>query len=198
VYLQSEVLNHATTHSLDRCVSLNKQSYMNKKKTIEKNSREIRGGILNSALEVENALNESIGLLYADRKNEFSHFRLVEDIIADLTCEKKIKSLKKNINYESGIFKKYTSIISGLHDSRETRNQIAHRNISFPWIFGEDDIDENDFNFLTKEYVDWKEKCDFGKPGRDDFTFTLEDLKNYQKKCELIIIVLRVGIPELL
>lgn len=171
---------------------------MSKKNTIEKNAREIRGGILNSALEVENVLTESIGFLYSDRKNEFSHYKLVEDIIADLTFDKKIKILKKNIDFEFGIFKKYNNVITELNKIREIRNQIAHRNISFPWAFGEEDIEENDFNFLTEKYVDWKEKCDFGKPGRDDFTFSLKDLEDYQKKCELMIMILRVGVAELL
>ncbi len=169
-----------------------------KKKIIEKNAREIRGGILNSALEVENVLTESIGFLYSNKNNPFSHSKLVEDIISDLTFDKKIKILKKNIDFESGIFKEYNSIITDLNNIRETRNQIAHRNISFPWIFGESDIDENNFNFLTEKYVDWKEKCDFGKPGKDDISLSLEDLENYQKKCEMLIIILRVGISEML
>ena len=171
---------------------------MSKKKTIEKNAKEIRGGILNSALEVENVLTESIGFLYSNRNDSFSHFRLIEDIIADLTFDKKIKILKKNIDFEFGIFKKYNSIINDLNKLREIRNQIAHRNISYPWVFDENDIDENDYNFLTKNYIYWKEKCDFSKPGKDDFSFSLEELEKYQKKCELIIIILRVGVSELL
>ncbi|MCK5401015.1 MAG: hypothetical protein KAJ28_05220 [Flavobacteriaceae bacterium] len=153
---------------------------------------------MNSALEVENVLTESIGFLYSNRKDNFSHYKLVEDIIADLTFDKKIKILKKNIDFEFGVFKKYNSIIKDLNKIREIRNQIAHRNISYPWIFDENDIDENDYNFLTEKYIDWKEKCDFQKPGKDDFSFSLEDLENYQKKCELIIVILRVGISELL
>ena len=171
---------------------------MNKKKLIEKNAKEIRGGILNSALEVENVLTESIGFLYSDKTNEFSRYKLVEDIIADLTFDKKIKILSKNIDFEFGIFNEYKSLIKDLNDIRQTRNQIAHRNISYPWIFDENDIDENNFNFLTENYADWKEKCSFEKPGKDDFSFSFKDLENYQKKCELIIIILRVGISELL
>lgn len=170
----------------------------NKQKTIEKNAREIRGGILNSALEVENVLTESIGFLYSDRNDDFSHYRLIEDILADLTFDKKIKLLKKNIDFEFGTFKRYNSIIKSLDEIRQIRNQIAHRKISFPWLFNESDIDENDYNVLTEEYIDWKEKCDFEKSGKDDFSFTLEELKDYQKKCELIIVILRIGTSELL
>jgi len=171
---------------------------VSKKNLIEKNASEIRGGILNSALEVENELTESIGYLYSKRNDEFSHFKLVEDIISDLTFDKKISILKKSIDFDFGIFKKYKSIIKDLNDIKEIRNQIAHRNISYPWIFDEDDIDENDYNFLTKNYVDWKEKCDFQKHGKENFSFSLADLESYQKKCELIIIILRVGVGELI
>ena len=171
---------------------------MNKKETIENNAKIIRGGILNSALQVENVLTESIGFLYSNREKEYSPFRLIEDIIADLTFDKKIKILKKNLDFSFGVFKKYNGIIKDLNEIREIRNQIAHRHISYPWIFGECDIDENDYNFLTKKYIDWKGNCDFEKPGKEDFSFTLNDLKKFEQKCELIVVILRVGISELL
>lgn len=170
---------------------------MSRRKQIEENARIIRGGILNSALEVENVLTESIGYLYSDNV-DFLYYRLIEDIIADLTFDKKIRLLKKNIDFSFGVFQKHNSIIQDLHKIKEKRNQIAHRNLSFPWSFGESDLDENDFNFLTEKYVDWKEKYDFQKPGKQDFSFTLEDLKKYEKKCELVIVLLRVGTSELL
>ena len=149
-------------------------------------------------MEVENVLTEPIGFLYSNRNDSLSRYKLIDDIIANLTFDKKIKILKKNIDIEFGVFKKYNTIVKDLNEIREIRNQIAHRNISYPWIFGEDHIDENNYNFLTEKYIDWKEKCDFQKPGKDYFSYSLTDLNQYQKKCELLILVLRVGLAELL
>ncbi len=155
-----------------------------KEKIIRDNANKIRAEIIGYAIEVEDALTEDLGTLYCPDRKSIYVTLLINDIISELTFDKKIKIFKKFVNLSPESFDHQTSIIKDLNEIREKRNQLAHRKLSFPWVFDENDIDENDFNFLTKEYINWKEKCDFDKAGKETFSFSVKELEEYKSLCK--------------
>ena len=169
-----------------------------KEKTIRENANKIRAEVIGYAIEVEDLLTDALGYLYCPSKNSFYVQLLINDILSDLTFDKKIKTFKKFVDMSPDSFNYQRTIIKDLHKIREIRNQLAHSNISFPWIFDENDIDENDYNIQTKEYVDWKEKCDFQKAGKETLTFTVKKLENYKSLCELTKTSICFGLNNLL
>lgn len=169
-----------------------------KESTIRENANKIRAEIIGSAIEVEDALTEALGYLYCASRDSFHVHLLIDDILSDLTFDKKIKTFKKFVDLSPESFEHRKTLLRDLNEIREKRNQLAHRGISFPWIFDENDIDENGYNFLTKEYIDWKEKCEFHKAGKSPFTFTVAELKNYKNLCELVKISIYVALNKLL
>lgn len=170
----------------------------NKEKIIRDNVNKIRAEVIGYAIEVEDALTEALGYLYCQSEDSFYVQLLINDILSDLTFDKKIKIFKKFVDLSAESFSHCKSILKDLNEIRELRNQLAHRTISFPWIFDENDIDINGYNFLTKEYIDWKEKCKFHKAGKDDFTFNVKDLENYKSLCEWTKTSIYIALNKLL
>jgi hypothetical protein len=140
----------------------------------KENANKIRAGVISSALEVEDALTLVLGHWYcpSDKDNEMVTNRLVEDVLADLTFDKKIKLFKGFVDNFPEEFP--TSLIKDLNDIRETRNQMAHRVFHDPSemaeFYPELDLESlNEFHFL--------------KIGKTSFTFTLADLGKYEQLC---------------
>ena len=119
-----------------------------KEKTIRDNGNLIRAEVIQNALQVEDILTEALGLLYAPDRNEYAARTLIEEILSDLTFDKKIKLFKKYVDIFSEEFNHCPNIIKQLNNIRDTRNQLAHRTLSFPWIFDENEIDNNDYDTL--------------------------------------------------
>ena len=169
-----------------------------KEKIIRDNANLIRAEVIQNAIEVEDMVTEALGYLYTPDRNEFSAQILINDVLADLTFDKKIKLIKKFVDLYPENFSHCPNIIRQLNEIRETRNQLAHRAISLPWVFGEDDIDTNNYNSLFKRYVDWKESCDFHKPGKQTFTFTLKELEEYRTLANSLVLTIAMALNNLL
>ena len=126
-----------------------------KENQIRENANKIRAEIIGKAIEVEDALTLTLGYLYCPLRKSQYVYLLVEDILTDLTFEKKIKIFKKFVTSFPSSFSHQAEIMNYLNEIREKRNNLAHRNIRLPWIFGEEDINDEGYNKLTNEYVDW-------------------------------------------
>jgi len=167
-----------------------------KEETIRNNANKIRAEILGHAIEVEDLLTEALGHIYCPTNNKFYVHRIVQDILTDLTFDRKIRIFKKFVELLSESFDHDKKIIENLNLIREKRNQLAHSNLLLPWIFDENDLNEDGYNFLTKEYKNWKESCEFTKAGKNTFTITVKELENYKRLCEFTIISISIGMNK--
>jgi hypothetical protein len=167
-------------------------------KAIRDNANKIRANVIGYAIEVEDALTEALGYLYCPDKESYYVQWLINDIFVDLTFDKKIKLFKKFFDLSNDSFNHQKAIIKDLNEIREKRNQLAHRGIAFPWVFDEDDIDDNGYNILTQEFVNWRESCDFHKAGRGVFTFTVRELESYKILCKKTKMSIYIALHKLI
>lgn len=168
---------------------------MNKKeKVIRENANKIRAEILGFAIDVEDTLTEAIGHLYT---RSGSPTNLINDILVDLTFSKKINIFSKFVKQYPEFFSRQPNLIRDLNEIREKRNIIAHRTLSVPWMYDENDMDNDEIDYLTKEIIDWKTKCDFMK-GDKFISLTLQDLENFKNLCSHLSMNIHRGFVDIL
>ena len=138
------------------------------------NSYRIRAGVINSALEVEDALTLVLGGFYNPTASFHDLFinRLVADVLSDLTFDKKIKLFTGFVNEFDSSLRGVSQILNKI---REIRNQLAHRTYY--------DSREMELLFELVEPKSEDDKFIFEKIGKPGFTFTLDDLREYQEMC---------------
>lgn len=87
----------------------------------KENADKIRAEVISSALDVEDAITLALGHCYCpnEGENEAIIDRLIEDVLADLSFEKKIKLYKRFIDRLPDL---PSGIIPQLNDIREKRN----------------------------------------------------------------------------
>lgn len=145
-----------------------------KEQQIKDNAKQMRAVVLTHAIEVEDMLTEALGYFYSETRSTFSVYRLLEDLLTDLTFDKKIKLFKKFVDLVPEYFELRPSIIKDLYHIKDVRNQMAHRTTFVPWIM--------------EDEPDWKEKVSFTKPGKTGFTFTVDELADYKNLCEYVVL----------
>ncbi len=129
----------------------------------------IRAEVIANAINVEDNLTEVLSYLYSS--DELYRYQLLEDILAELTFDKKIRLFEKFVKMMPETVKDYPKLINELNHIRNVRNQMAHRTTSNLPFF-EEANKPNSVRFL--------------KHGKSDFSFSVEESEEYVKNCSFL------------
>lgn len=142
----------------------------------EKNKvKEIRTEVLSSSLRIEDTLVYSLARLYSSPNSKRLYIdNLEDDIFVDLTFDKKIKIFKKSFKYIEINIELTKEVNRQLYRIKEIRNNVIHREHRYYYFL----------EALNTSQGNDSVNVNFEKKGKKNFSFSIEELKEYKILCK--------------